>query len=95
MYLEAIEIDKTALPENHPDIARDLCSLANLYRKQGKYDAAEPLYLKATEINKIALPANHPDIARDLNNLAGLYELQGKCEKAESLYLAIKISKQS
>ena len=96
LYLEAIEIDKIALPENHPQLAAHLNNLALLYKSQGKYEKAEPLFLQAIEIDKIALPENHPSIARDLNNLAELYRKQGKYEEAEPLYLkAIEIFKKS
>ncbi|MGB3514224.1 MAG: tetratricopeptide repeat protein, partial [Microcoleaceae cyanobacterium] len=76
------------------NLASNLNYLANLYRSQGKYEAAEPLYKQAIEIVKIALPENHPSLATHLNNLAGLYESQGKYEAAEPLYKqAIEIDK--
>ena len=96
LFLQAIEIFKIALPENHPSLATSLNNLALLYDSQGKYEAAEPLLLQAMEINKIALPENHPSLAVDLNNLAGLYFSQGKYEAAEPLLLqAIEILRQS
>jgi tetratricopeptide (TPR) repeat protein len=52
LYLQAIEIDKIALPENHPSLATHLNNLAQLYYSQGKYEAAEPLFLQAIEIKK-------------------------------------------
>ncbi|MCL2934053.1 MAG: tetratricopeptide repeat protein [Trichodesmium sp. MAG_R03] len=61
MYLQAIEIRKIALPENHPSIARGLNNQANLYNSQGKYDAAEPLLLQAIEILKQSLGEEHPN----------------------------------
>ena len=87
MYLQAREIHKIALPENHPQRASGLNNLAGLYREQGKYEAAEPLFLQAIEIDKIALPENHPERASDLNNLAALYSEQGKYEAAEPCLL--------
>ncbi|MBS9770771.1 MAG: tetratricopeptide repeat protein, partial [Trichodesmium erythraeum GBRTRLIN201] len=73
LLLQAIEIYKIALPENHPNIAVSLSNLTNLYYSQGKYEAAEPLLLQAIEIYKIALLENHPNIAVSLNNLTNLY----------------------
>lgn len=60
MLLQAIEIYKIALPENHPNIAASLNNLAELYREQGKYEAAEPLLLQAIEIFKQSLGEEHP-----------------------------------
>ncbi|MDE5113966.1 MAG: tetratricopeptide repeat protein [Trichodesmium sp. St15_bin1_1] len=94
LFLQAFEIDKIALPEKHPQRAIHLHNLAQLYRAQGKYEAAEPLYLQAIDISKIALPENHPRRAAELNNLANLYCAQGKYEAAEPLFLqAIEINK--
>ena len=68
MYLQAIEIDKIALPENHPGIATHLNNLANLYRAQGKYEAAEPLFLQAIEICIQSLGEEHPNTQTVLKN---------------------------
>ena len=86
LYLQAIEIDKIALPENHPSFANNLHNLAELYHSQGRYSQAEPLYLQAIEIVKIALPENHPSLATSLKNLAELYHSQGRYSEAELLY---------
>ncbi len=94
LYQQAIEIDKIALPENHPSLATHLNNLAGLYDSQGRYSEAEPLYQQAIEIDKIALPENHPSLASGLNNLAELYRSQGRYSEAEPLYLqAIEIHK--
>ena len=67
-------------------------NLAELYRKQGKYEAAEPLYVDALAMRKKLLGEEHPDVAQSMNNLAALYRIQGKYEAAEPLYVdAIKI----
>ena len=96
LYLEAIEIDKIALPENDPLLATHLSDLAVLYESQEKYEEAKSLLLQALEINKTVLPKNHPNIAVSLQILARLYESQEKHKTAEHLYLqAIEILKQS
>ena len=69
----------------HPDTAQGLNNLAVLYRKQGKYEQAEPLYQRALAINEQQLGSDHPDTAQSLNNLALLYRKQGKYEHAEPL----------
>ncbi|MEM1169609.1 MAG: tetratricopeptide repeat protein [Cyanobacteria bacterium P01_H01_bin.35] len=94
LFKQVIEIDKIALPENHPSLATELNNLALLYESQGKYEAAEPLLKQAIEIYKIALPENHPDFATLLSNLAELYRSQGKYKAAETLFKqAIEIIK--
>ena len=64
---------KAALPENHPDIARSLCSLASLYKVTKCFDQAQECFAKALRIMRRALPKDHVDTARVLNNLALLY----------------------
>ena len=96
LYLQAVEIDKRSLPEDHPTLATHLNNLAELYRSQGRYSEAEPLYLQALEIDRRSLPEDHPSLAIRLNNLALLYESQGRYSEAEPLYLqAVEIDKRS
>ncbi|MDE5110958.1 MAG: tetratricopeptide repeat protein, partial [Trichodesmium sp. St7_bin2_1] len=88
------EVAEKRLDKNNSYIATIYLELANLYSKQGKDEAAEPLYLQAIEIHKIVFGENHEFLAIHLNNLANLYSKQGKDEAAEPLYLqAIEISK--
>ena len=61
LYLEALEISKKLLGEEHPNIANSLNKLALLYHVQGKYSEAESLYLEALEISKKTLGNNHPN----------------------------------
>ncbi|MDJ0733398.1 MAG: tetratricopeptide repeat protein [Nostocaceae cyanobacterium] len=94
LYLQALELTKSILGENHPNYARSLNNLAGLYYSQRKYEQAEPLFLQALELTKSILGENHPDYARSLNNLAGLYSDQGKYEQAEPLFLqALELTK--
>jgi len=74
------------LGPTHPDVARDLNNLAELYRAQGKYADAEPLYQRALRIVEAALGPAHPHVVTSLNNLALLYSTQGKYAEAEPLY---------
>ena len=81
--------------QNDPDTvnhATALNNLALLYKKQSKYDTAEPLYKRAIEIGEKTLGTDHPDVATRYNNLAELYRAQGKYDAAEPLYKrALKI----
>jgi tetratricopeptide (TPR) repeat protein len=87
LYLQALELSKRLLGDNHPDVATSLNNLAYLYESQGRYDEAEPLYLQALELDKRLWGDNHPYVATSLNNLAGLYYSQGRYDQAEPLYL--------
>jgi tetratricopeptide (TPR) repeat protein len=96
LYLQAVEIDRRSLPEDHPSLATHLNNLALLYKSQGRYSEAEPLYLQAVEIDRRSLPEDHPSLAIDLNNLALLYKSQGRYSEAEPLYLqALEINRRS
>ena len=59
--------------------------MALLYKKQGRYEEAEPLYHRSLPILEKALGPNHPIVARSLNNLASLYYSQERYEEAEPL----------
>ena len=67
-------------------LSTSLYSLAEVYRVQGRYAAAEPLYMRALAIDAKALGTEHPDVATVLNNLALLYDAEGKYTEAEPLY---------
>ncbi|WP_445253324.1 tetratricopeptide repeat protein [Nodularia sp. LEGE 04288] len=94
LYLQALELRKRLLGDNHPLVASSLNNLALLYNSQGRYDQAEPLYLQALELRKRLLGDNHPDVATSLNNLASLYKSQGRYDQAEPLFLqALELNK--
>ncbi|MEP6515045.1 tetratricopeptide repeat protein [Microcoleus vaginatus] len=96
LFLQAVEIDRRALPEDHPRLATHLNNLAGLYQSQGRYSEGEPLYLQVVEIDRRALPEDHPSLAIDLNNLAGLYQSQGRYSEAEPLFLqAVEIDRRA
>ncbi|NEO73418.1 MAG: CHAT domain-containing protein [Moorea sp. SIO3H5] len=85
--MQALDLRKRLLGEEHPHVASSLNSLAGLYFRQGRYQQAEPLYLQALDLNKRLLGEQHPDVASSLNNLASLYYSQGRYQQAEPLYL--------
>jgi tetratricopeptide (TPR) repeat protein len=60
--------------------------LAELYRAQANYAAAEPLFLKALKIREKGLGPNHPDTAVSLNNLALMYLSQRDYTSAAPLF---------
>ena len=60
LFQQALENNKQALGEKHPDYATSLNNLANLYQSTGAYAKAEPLYRQVLEINKQALGEQPP-----------------------------------
>jgi tetratricopeptide (TPR) repeat protein len=86
LYEEMLQIIKTKLGNEHPDVATTLNNLAGLYYHMGAYDKALPLYQRALEIYKEVPESEHPDVANSLNNLAELYRRMGAYDKALPLY---------
>ena len=86
LFQRALDIREKVLGPNHPDVAKSLNDLAELYYTQGHYEVAEPLYRKALSIWEKALGSVHPNTAESLNNLAALYHAQGQYAQAEPLF---------
>ena len=74
----SLAIREKVLGRDHPDVARSLNNLADLYERQARYDDAEPLYRRALAIREAALGPDHPDLVTSLNNLASLYQTEGR-----------------
>ncbi len=70
--VKALELDKTLLGENHPNVAESLNNLAQLYCSQGRYAEAEPLYEEALEILQQVFEINHPKMVTVRENLENL-----------------------
>jgi tetratricopeptide (TPR) repeat protein len=68
LYLEALDLTKRLLGDNHPDVAQSLNNLAYLYQSQGRYTEAEPLYLEAIKIATQVLGKNHPHTQTIMEN---------------------------
>src|SRR5258708_15202981 len=85
MCEQALSISERALGPEHPDTARILNNLAELYTTHGQYAKAEPLTKRAVEIVEKRLGPDHPDLAMCLNNLALLFQATGRLAEAEAL----------
>ena len=55
------------------ELATAQYELAELYRRQDKYEKAELLYKRSLAIREKFLGKDHPDVAAILNNLANVY----------------------
>ncbi len=94
LSLQALEITRSQLGQDHLSTAASLYNLAELYRLQGRYSEAEPLSLQALEITRSQLGQDHLSTAASLNSLAVLYKLQGRYSEAEPLFLqALEITR--
>jgi tetratricopeptide (TPR) repeat protein len=81
----ALTIDEQSLGKDHPDVARDLNNLAQLYKATNRLKEAEPLMKRALAIDEASFGKDHPDVAIDLNNLALLYQDTNRLKEAEPL----------
>ncbi|AOW99266.1 hypothetical protein BJP34_07160 [Moorena producens PAL-8-15-08-1] len=86
LFVQALEMRKKLLGQDHPDVVKSLNNLGLLYYNQGRYHEAEPLFVQALKMRK-ALGENHPHVAESLNNLALLYHVQGHSDQAEPLFV--------
>ena len=85
-YQRALAVDEKTLGPKHPDVARDLNSLATLYAAAGRYLEAEQLMRRALAIDGQRFGQTHAKVAGDLFGLAELYSKMGRSADAEPLY---------
>jgi len=81
----SLTIREQVLGSEHPQVALNLCCLAELHLDQGQPRQAKPLYQRALSICEQALGPEHPEVAVILNALALLYRQQGKYAEGEVL----------
>jgi len=67
-------------------LAGSINELASVYRRQGKYDLAEPLYERARQIRIKNLGPDDPEVGQSYNSLAILNWNMGNFVEAERLY---------
>jgi len=78
-------IEETFGPQD-PRLALNLYKLAEVYRAQANYAAAEALQQRSLAIREKVLGPEHPDVAESLNGLAQVYQALRRYDQAESLY---------
>ena len=86
LFHQALAMHERALGPEHPEVARSLTGLANLYTNLGRYEQAEVLYERALQIWEQVPGPEHPEMGWSLNGLAILRKNQGHSEQAEVLY---------
>ena len=68
LYLQALDMFRQSLGEEHPNVALSLNGLAHIYKSQGRYEEAEPLYLQALNMFRQSLGDEHPHTQTVLKN---------------------------
>jgi esterase/lipase superfamily enzyme len=81
----ALAIDETSFGPEHPNVARDLNSLARLLRATNRLTEAEPLMRRALAIDEKSFGPEHPNVAVSLNSLARLLQDTNRLAEAERL----------
>ncbi|ORY68938.1 uncharacterized protein BCR38DRAFT_334472, partial [Pseudomassariella vexata] len=87
--LEATNLRKAILGEDHADTLTSIANLASTYRNQGRWEEAEKLEVQVMETRKTKLGADHPDTLTSMANLASTYRNQGRWEEAEKLEVQV------
>ncbi len=85
-YLEAKDIQKKVLGEEHPDYALTINNLATLYSALGDFASAEPLFLQAQAIWEKALGPENEYAGWSAESLGTLYHRMQNYKKAERFY---------
>jgi tetratricopeptide (TPR) repeat protein len=85
-FLEALELDRSALGEDHPATAADLGDLASLLQATNRLKEAEPFLRRALAIDEKSYGPDHPAVATDLNNLALLLQETNRLAEAEPFF---------
>jgi tetratricopeptide (TPR) repeat protein len=84
-YERALALHERLLGPDHPDVAKSLYDLANLYRDRGRYREAELLYQRALAIQERGLGPDDSDVFVTRTILLLIYWYQGRYAEAEPL----------
>jgi serine/threonine protein kinase/tetratricopeptide (TPR) repeat protein len=81
----ALEIDRRALGDDHPVIAKHLNSLAIDAENMGDFKLAETLYRDSIRRNERAYGERHPETVAAVDNYGLLLQREGRLSEAEPL----------
>jgi tetratricopeptide (TPR) repeat protein len=91
-YQKSIDLDKTYLPEDHPQFAPTYANLALLFEKQGNFDLAMKYYRHALTIELKSSSPDQKKIASRYMNMGDLLRQLGRLEEArKSVKTALNI----
>ena len=92
---EGLKVVRDTLGDKHPETARCIDFLSELYRLQDQPTKVEPLLQEALQIRMKVLGDKHPTTGLSTHNLATHYSNQAQYSKAEPLYHeALKIRRE-
>ena len=77
LYSRALQIRRSLLGEDHPDVAVVLSNLAATFDKLNRYADAQPLLKEALAIDERSLGPKSAVVAQDLETLASFYRDRG------------------
>ncbi|KAK0744092.1 hypothetical protein B0T18DRAFT_196285 [Schizothecium vesticola] len=83
--MQAKELRKRVLGEEHPDTLWSMTELASIYAYQGRWKEAESLEVQVLRTKQKVLGEEHPDTLISMANLASTYCVQGRWKQAEDL----------
>jgi serine/threonine protein kinase/tetratricopeptide (TPR) repeat protein len=83
---EALRIQQSLHPVDHPDVVESLLLLANVHLERGEFEESERLNRGALAMSRRVLGDRHPTTARVLQVLAILLKRQDRREEAETAY---------
>ena len=85
MLERAVPLARSLFSGNHPETARALTDLAQLFNDNGDLDRAEPLYREALAMEQALHPGDDAHVALALNNVCSLLADRGDDTAAEPL----------
>lgn len=95
-YQRALQIKSENLPQNHPDMGRQLTNLGGAWWKLGDIAKARECFEESLKIQRILLSSDDPDIATSLNNIGVLFCKEKNFDAAISYFEeALKIQQKS
>ncbi|KAB5581215.1 hypothetical protein GE09DRAFT_1279974 [Coniochaeta sp. 2T2.1] len=83
--IQATDIQRELLGEEHPDTLTSIHTLAMTYCNQGRWKEAESLEVQVVEASKRVLGEEDSDTLTSMGNLASTYLNQSRWKEAESL----------
>jgi tetratricopeptide (TPR) repeat protein len=86
LFKKSISILERTVGPMHPDLAKGLNNLAELYRSENRETEAEPIHRRILAIRERTLGPDHWEVAKSLNNLALIYHAQKQYAAAEAFY---------
>lgn len=86
LYHRALDIREKRLGAAHPEVARTLNALGELYYEQGRYVEAEALYRRSLSIMEKTSPPDHAVLTTTLNGLGALFAQKEEYVQAIEMY---------